>query len=336
MSSPNPTKLGLGLLLCLVVASLSVPVKGGLYLTNFEGDALHLADIVLRMAMGQGAHTDFMTPLGSLAFWPFVPFQRSGLPLGVSYAMGQALVGLVLLPCIWRACVSRLPPVTGWAFGLLCILLVTSLAHGDDRGITAVSMHYNRWSWVMVFIATILTVLPPTGKARPVLDGALAGLLLGAVAYLKVTYFVVFAPVLLLIALLRQDGRFLLGGMASTAFIGAALFVPANGMGYFMDLVAVTGAPLRNVPGLPLQDLIIAPTYLAATLTLFAGAMILRRHGKGAEGLSILLLFPAFLVTTWQNHGNDPLWLILLGTLLAALWHADRKVTGVGLAALAA
>ena len=80
MSSPNPTKLGLGLLLCLVVTSLSVPVKGGLYLTNFEGDALHLADIVLRMAMGQGAHADFMTPLGSLAFWPFVPFQRSGLP----------------------------------------------------------------------------------------------------------------------------------------------------------------------------------------------------------------------------------------------------------------
>jgi len=336
MSSPNPTKLGLGLLLCLGLTSASVPLKGGLYLTNFEGDALHLADIVLRMAMGQGPHADFMTPLGALAFWPFVPFQGANMPLGLSYAAGQALVGLVLLPFVVRASVSRLPRVTAWAFGLLCILLITSLAHGDDRGITAVSMHYNRWAWVMVFVATVLTVLPPTGTARPALDGALAGLLLGAVAYLKVTYFVTFAPVLLLVALLRGDMRFLVAGVAATAIIGVALLLPLNGLGYVQDLLAVANAPLRNAPGLPLQDLIIAPTYLAATLTLFAGAMILRRKGRGVEGLSILFLFPAFLVVTWQNHGNDPLWLILLGTLLAALWNTNRSITGVGLAALAA
>ncbi|MEM9342115.1 MAG: hypothetical protein AAGA87_03630 [Pseudomonadota bacterium] len=335
MSSPNPTKLALGLLLCVALVSLSVPFKGGLYLTNFEGDALHLADIVLRMSGGEAPHADFMTPLGALAFWPFVPFQ-STLPLGLSYTAGQALVALALLPFIWRAATSRLPPATGWAFALLCVLLVTSLAHGDDRGITAVSMHYNRWAWVMVFVATVLTTLPPTGAPRPLLDGALSGLLLGAVAYLKVTYFVAFAPVLLLIALLRGDLRFLAAGIAVTAVTGAALFFPLNGMGYIADLLAVTNAPLRNAPGLPLQDLIIAPTYIAATLTLFAGAMILRRKGRGVEGLSILILFPAFLVVTWQNHGNDPLWLILLGTLLAAMWNTDRAITGAGLAALSA
>ncbi|MCB2159989.1 MAG: hypothetical protein KDD95_17150, partial [Rhodobacteraceae bacterium] len=41
--------------------------KGGFYLGMHEGDAIHLAEIVLRMADGQWPHLDFMTPLGVLS-----------------------------------------------------------------------------------------------------------------------------------------------------------------------------------------------------------------------------------------------------------------------------
>jgi len=45
---------------------------GAVLILSFDGDALHMAQIVLRMAEGQIPHQDFVTPLGLMAFLPIV------------------------------------------------------------------------------------------------------------------------------------------------------------------------------------------------------------------------------------------------------------------------
>ena len=86
---------------------------------------------------------------------------------------------------------------------------------------------------------------------------------------------------------------------------------------YLGDLRAVLDAPLRDAPGIGLSQILISPAYLAMTLTALFGAWFLRRSGRDAEGLSVLLLLPAFVLVTWQNFGNVPVWLLLLAALLA-------------------
>lgn len=327
MSRPNPANLGAFLTLLLAVSALPVWVKGGLYITNFEGDALHLADIALRMADGEAIHASFMTPIGVLAFWPFQPFLRAGIPLGLSFALGQALFAVPVAVALWHAAATRLPAITAYLFGGASVLILTSLAHGHDSANVAVSMHYNRWAWGAAFAAILLTVLHPRGTARPWLDGAIAGLLLAGLAYLKITYFVAFAPALVLIALLRRDIAFLGAAVAGGALGGVALvlgFGWEHAMAYLADLQAVRDAPLRDAPGLDWPDLLISPAFIAPTLLAIGAGVWLRRSGRRVAGLSILILLPAFVFVTWQNFGNDPLWLIVLSAVLAAVYDTDR------------
>ena len=327
MSRPNPATLGLFLAAVLIASSLPVWLKGGLYITNYEGDALHLADIVLRMAEGQVPHRDFATPIGVLAFWPVAIFVRAGLDLGHAFAAGQALFAIPATALVWRAAASRLPRVTAFAFGAAAVLLLSSLAHGYDTANLAVSMHYNRWAWVLAFAATLLTVLPDRGRPAPVLDGALVAVALVALGLLKVTYVVAFPPVLGLVALARGERGFLLGAVATGVGLSGLLLLMlglAHFQGYLADLVSVRNAPLRDAPGIGIDDLLVSPGYLAGTLLMLGTAIWLRRAGRQVEGLAVLLLLPAVVFVTWQNFGNDPVWLILIAALLAAIWDSDR------------
>jgi hypothetical protein len=347
MSRPNPGKLAAFLVVFIALAALPIWLKGGLYITNFDGDALHLADIVLRMAAGERPHLDFATPLGILGFWPFLPGLRAGLDLGHAFALGQTLFALCAAGLVWWAAVSRLSTRLAYGFAGAAVILLTSLSHGASGSMIAVSMHYNRWAWVLAFVAVVIAVLKPVGRVRPWIDGAVLALAMAGMAFLKVTYVAAFGPALLLILLVRRERALLvasLGSGAVVAVVATALLGPAMMLAYLGDIRAAAAGPIRNKPGLELHDIVISPAYLVVTLTALAGAAILRRGGAATEGLSILILIPAFLYVTWQNYGNDPIWLILLSVLLFAMRPARRAgkppekdpSVGVGLAAFAA
>ncbi len=347
MSRPNPGKLALLLVGLVLAGLLPVLLKGGLFITSYEGDALHLADIVLRMAAGERAHRDFMTPLGALAFWPFVPGLRMGADLGLAFVIGQVLFALAAAIPIGWATRTRLPARLGYGFAGISALLLTSLSHGAAGSIVAVSMHYNRWAWVVSFAAVVVAVLPPLGRARPWIDGAVVAGCVAVLAFLKATYVVAFAPALVLILLVRRDWALLLAAAVAGAVLAAvlvALLGPAAILAYLGDLRAVAHGAVRRAPGYELHALVISPAYFVGVATALAGAMVLRRGGAAAEGLSILILIPAFLYVTWQNYGNDPVWLILLWVLLFALRPARAEgippgkdpSVGVGLAGFAA
>ncbi len=321
MNGPNPGKLTAIVLGLITISALSVLVKGGLYLSHFEGDAFHLADIVLRSVAGERAHLDFMTPLGALGFQPIVWFAKAGFPLGHAFVYGQVLFALVIAgPLIWAA-VSRLSAPLAFGFALAVVALLTSLSHGQSGSIVAISMHYNRWAWAVAFIACLIAFVPPKRADRPQVDGVILAGSMAMLAYLKVTYLAAFAPLIILVLILRRDMTRLavavVAGLVLAVGIVATLGLPSV-MAYIGDIQSIRGTGVRAAPGLDFADLLISPPYFVGVAAALTGAFLLRGSGARTEGLAILLLVPACVFVTWQNFGNDPVWLILLATLLGA------------------
>lgn len=291
-------------------------VKGGFYIGKHEGDTLHLADIVLRMAEhGQLPHLDFMTPIGIGAVWPIAAFVKAGLGLGHAIFAAQAAVAAVLFAPAIRVALSRFPPPLAGVFATYVMVLCLALVHGEAETAISISMHYNRWAWALAYVAIPLALLAPLGKDRPWLDGALIGAAMAGMVLIKVTYFAAFASAVLIALIARRQGRMVLAAVLAGLAV-AALVTLALGVGFWLaylaDLRSVAVSEIRSAPGHSLGGVLAAPAYLAGTFTLLAGVIFLRQAGRRVEGLVLLALVPGFVYVTFQNFGNDPQWLVLL------------------------
>ncbi len=334
----------ISLMIVLVGASLA---PGAFFVGKHEGDMFHLLQVLFRMEHGQLPHEDFVTPIGVLAFAPIVVFLKAGFGVGKAFLLGQALVAVAFFPAVWWVSASRFRG--GWAclFGAGVMVLLLALVHGTVEPSISPSMHYNRWAWAAAFLALAAAILPGQGRAHALADGIVIGLALSVMALTKVTFFAAFA-VPILVALvgrgtLRTGVWAVLTGLVVIA--GVTLMMgPAYWTGYLSDLLVVSGSIVRPQPGMSLKDVISAPSHLVGTAVLILSVVLLRQAERGLEGLVLLLLVPGFLYVTWQNSGNDPQWLALLGMLLWMLrptreihnaigWDMQK---GVGMAALAA
>lgn len=322
MSRSNPLSLLAVLALFVAGVSALALLKGGLLASRHEGDMLHLLEILFRLERGELPHIDFMTPIGAFAFLPVHAYLAGGLGVDRAFHLAQASVAAGLLPLVWWTAWSRFPGPLAHGFGLLCLVLVLALVHGEAQAVVSVSMHYNRWAWAVSFVAIALAVLKPMSRPRPVLDGALIGFCLAALAMIKVTYLVAFAPGILAALLLRHPRSALvaaaLAGLAVAA--GVTLW---GGVGYWAaymgDLLAVARSDVRPNPSLPLLDTLVAPAYLGGTLAAAAAFIGLRRAGAEEAGVLVVLLLPGFFYATYQNFGNDPQWLAFLALVVLAL-----------------
>jgi len=344
----QPVALAAGMaVFALLLAAL--PFAGqGLPVTLYEGDAQHLADIVLRMAAGEVPHRDFMTPLGVLGLAPIAGFAALGLGFAHAFLAAQALVAaLVFLPML-RVARSRFPGGLAWLYGAVVMVLCLALVHGDTAPGLALSMHYNRWAWALAYLALPLALMAPIGARHPWLDGALLGGAMAALVLLKITYFVAFAPAVLIGLIARREGAglvaaLLAGGVVvglATALLGVDFWA-----GYLHDLLTVAGSEMRAAPGDSFSTVMTGPKYLGGTVLALFAVIFLRQAQERAAGLGLLLLVPGFLYVTYQNFGNDPQWLPLLGLIALALrpavgvtnglgWNLRPALLGLGVAAL--
>jgi len=325
-------------------------LAGGLYVTQHEGDTLHLADLVLRMAdAGQVPHLDFMTPIGIGALWPIALFERAGLGFGHAFLAAQAAVAVLMFLPILRAGQSRFPGWLAWLFAGYVIALCLALVHGEDLPASSVSMHYNRWAWALAYVAVPLAMIEPLGRRRPWLDGGLIGLMMAGMALVKVTYFIAFAPGVVVALLVRRD----LSALAVALAVGlavAGICTLALGVefwaAYLRDLMSVAQSETRAAPGDSFFGVMGSPGRIGGTMLLLATVIFLRQSEAMAEGLVLLLLTPAFIYVTYQNFGNDPQWLVLAALIALALrpqtsvangfgWRLRDAMTLVGAGALA-
>lgn len=336
MGRANPFVLT-GILLVFVLAYGSLPwLAGGLFLDNHEGDSYHFLDILLRMEAGQVPHLDFVTPLGILTFLPIVLLMNAGFSAGLATILAQLAVALVLLPLVVYAAVSRMTRGVGLMFGFFTLGLVLALSYGSALSGVTISMHYNRWAWAVAFVMLALALIPPRGAERPLLDGGLIGVLGGLLLLLKITYFVTMVPVAALALWARWGVRGIIAAVVGGLLVVVAATVaygPGFWIAYLDDLRVVAGSDVRPYVGVPLNEIIVGPAYISATLVGLATVMMVRATGDRVVSTAIALLVPGFIYISYQNFGNDPQWLLFVPVLLLALRPVEgyAQVFGVDL-----
>lgn len=334
MRDSETKRLALGLIAFLVVLGGLPFLKGGFYIGKHEGDAMHMAEIVLRIAGGEWPHLDFMTPIGVLAMAPIAWFVMLGAGIGHAIFLAQALAALAVLPAVLWVARSRLGPVTGWLYGAYVMILCVALVHGEAEQSVSISMHYNRWAWAIAYAVLPLALLAPRdGRVRAAADGIPIGLGLAALVLIKVTYFISLAPAILIALLARRWWATVLwaavAGLAAAALV-TAFAGPAFWLAYARDLATVAGSEVRPAPGLDFHEIAASPLHIGASLALLATIIFLRQSGRMIEGMALLFLMPGFLYITYQNFGNDPQWLILVAVFAPALRPAEGTVNGRG------
>ncbi len=322
MERANPFVLIIGLILMALVWGMAGWLQDGLYIAKHEGDAIHLLDILMRMEMGQTAHVDFLTPIGSMAFKPIVWLMGPEVGAGRAFLGSQVLILAALIPAVFWIGISRLSTVQALCFGLIVTVLTTALVHGTSAPISSVSMHYNRWAWVFAFLAIILAILPPSGLRLPVLDGVIIGTCFAILALIKVTYVAAFVLPVFVALLLRRDWIAFVSGVVSGAvFLG--VYTGLNGLDYWSaylnDVVTVTLSDTRAIPSHPLSGVIAAPEFIGASIVVLLSVIFLRQSRQMNGGLVLLLLVPGFFYVTFQNFANDPQWLYVLPVILFSL-----------------
>lgn len=334
MSRPNPVVMALILAAYVAAITALYVVKGGLYTSAHEGDLYHFLDIVFRMERGEVIHRDFMTPLGLFSAWPLAFFLDQGFSVGRAYVWAQTLVAAVLTPLVAYAAATRFKGWVAWVFGIATLGLVMALVYGGVSIDLSVSMHYNRWSWAAAFVVLTLSMLPAHGRPRPVLDGTIIGVLMGALALTKMTYFLALAPVVLVAIVWPFEARRLIAAVAgglSVALVVTLVFGFGFWGAYLGDLLTVVTGDIRSYPGEPLDELIGGARWAAGSAAVIAGIFILRRLGQTRLAVLFILLLPAMIYITWQNFGNDPFWWGFLGLVLFALRpRPDAKAEGLG------
>jgi len=322
MSRPSSFVLATILIAFLALYGGLPYLKHGLYLDIHEGDTYHLLDILFRMSEGAVPHEDFMTPLGVVAFAPFLAFMNAGHSAGMSIIFGQLVVGLILLPIAVYAARTRLSRPVGLYFGLLVVGLAVALTYGGAKAGIAISMFYNRWAWAIAFLVVVLAFIPPAKEDRAGLESALIGVLCGALLMLKVTYFVAVVPAIAvaLFARCRLKGILvatLAGGVVlaiATAWLGVAYWP-----GYLGDLRVVSNNELRPNVGVPFNVILSGPGFIGGTFVLAFSVFCLRKTGHDSLAVALLVLAPGLIFITYQNFGNDPMWLWLMPVLLLSL-----------------
>lgn len=302
----------------LAVLTMARVNDGGLFLLSFEGDAVHLAQVVQRMLLGQVPGRDFLTPLGAYAFLPVVWLMKAGFGLGPAFAYAPTFLGLACLPAVWWLGLTRLSLAAALAFGAGFLILLLSLLHGGAGATVTVSMYYNNWGWAVLMPVVLAALTPARG------DGWVVALVTGAglafLALLKAPFAVFLLPaVILSLALARRWGE-LAGGVA----VGLVVLVLATwplGLfdywrGYLSDLLFVAGSPVRSSPGRDIVGMAIMPGHVMLFLGWLGAALLLRQARRDAAALVFLALGAGFFAITQQNWQNDPHWALIFGLLL--------------------
>lgn len=336
MSRPNPYVLTAVLLAFVALFGGLSLAQGGLYLDTHEGDTYHLLDVLFRMKQGLDPHTDFVTPLGLLAFLPIVLFMQEGFGVGMAILWAEIAIALAMVPLVSYAAASRLPRRTAYAFGLFVVGLILAMTYGGSSSGASISMHYNRWAWALAFAMLTLAVLPARGRERQVLDGLLIGILAAALLLIKITFFVCLLPAVALALLWRrQRTAFVAALIAGLAVVAAVTLVygPDHWLGYYNDLRIVTSSEVRPFVGVPFNQIVAGPVHVGGTILAILTVFLLRQSQRERDGIVLVLLIPAFLYITYQNFGNDPKWYVFLAVLLMALRppRGEFKVAGVDL-----
>lgn len=311
----------------LLVQAILTTLSGGLFFTRHEADMVHLTSLVLRQSGGELYHLDISTPIGGWSTLPMAILHKAGFGLGSAMLWGQVSVFALIAPFAAIIMANRLTLGQAALFAVLLSGLITGLVFGGTDSLISLSMSYNRWCWAVALVIA-LAVLLPGRRPNSVSEGVVIGLLMASMAMVKASYPVALAlPVIF--GLLRNGRTIpLLAAIFSATALLAAVTL-ATGFEYWRayaaDLLIVAGSDHRSAPGLDWSALVASPAGLPATLVVFGMAIFAGRLDRRDMAGTLFLFFAAFTFMTWQNFGNDPIW---LAALAMVGWVLSRQGQG--------
>lgn len=311
----------------LAVLAMMRANSGAMLIMSFDGDAIHMAQIVLRMQAGQVPHLDFLTPLGAMAFLPIVWMMDVGFGVGTAFAYAPVMIALFMLPALYWVGISRFSSSGALALGTVFLVQMLALVHGGDAPTVSASMYYNNWCWAVGALVITLAVLPSRFAGRWALWGEplILGGGVGFLVLTKATFAVFLLPALLIALLARRQFKMLgLSVLWSLVFL-TCFTVPLGGLvywqGYVHDLLFVANSAVRGQPGAALSLMLLSPAQITGNLAILAGIIFLRQARKSDCALVMLALAAGWVLITQQNWQNDPHWLIPAGLVLLGMAH---------------
>ena len=206
---------GRGLVQYAAASSLLAAFLGALTIYNGPSvidaptDVFVLIGGAWRMLLGQIPHLDFHNPIGALTY----ALVEAGMAIGGAETLGFPWAATLLLAVavIWASAVaySRLEPWLAFGFVVfIALLCVATRPLGYAPDTHSYAMLYNRIGWVWLSILAVQAFIEPRREpARPELDAASIGALLGLLFYTKITFAIFGGLALGLALLLRPDLR---------------------------------------------------------------------------------------------------------------------------------
>ena len=191
----EPTGLGLLFLtsvLPLIIGASALLYSGRVLSREMTWDLLFNLAGAWHLSWGHVAHIDFREPVGALNFLlTALGFRLVGYS-PFAFVVGAVIVALVLFIAASLAAWRRLPLLPATIFVILTVLLaLVPVNVGDVPRAYSFAMSYNRYGWAALAVLFLILFLPPkVSRVGTAVDVAVVGVLVAAMFYLKITYFV--------------------------------------------------------------------------------------------------------------------------------------------------
>ncbi len=221
--------------LCFLLLSLNYT-----YISVMLNDTFVIIDGAYRMAQGYIPHVDFRTQLGFLNFaFPALAMLITD-NVGAAVPTALALYVLFLSPLAAYVICTRM---RYWIAIPLFLYIVFLVASPFMVGSTPVQISfasiYNKVGWAALLIV-LLMYIAPIFQARKlwIFDALVASLLIAFLLYTKITYGLVAAAAVVLMAILNGEWRrrAILGALLFVAIIGVVELALGINYYYFSDL----------------------------------------------------------------------------------------------------
>ncbi len=223
----------------VAIWSLLVFTQDTLPQNSMTWDLMHAMAGGWYLHEGLRPHGDFITQLGYLSFLPIhLGMSVTGPSVFAFHAVTGMALALVYPLCI-LGCHKRVATLQAWVFTLAIsaiVLLPTNI--GEGTGVTSYAMYYNRISWSLISVFSIILFIRIDQRSRFGAAELSVLLLCGFVLfYIKITYFVVACAGLYLEIFFgpRSRGRRLVTAAILSVLLLIFGMLPFN-LAYFADL----------------------------------------------------------------------------------------------------
>lgn len=243
---------------------------------------------------GHVAHVDFHDASGRLSFLlTALGFHLLG-PVPFAFLINIAIMGAILFAAAFLAAMRRLPLLPAALFVMLTALLALMPANVGDRPEQfTFAMSYNRYGWSAYSILALILFVPPREQRdRTWIDIAVAGGLLAAMFYLKITYFAAGLATLGFAVLFhRHVGRYWRAWLVVGALLVLNALAPHN-QAYLADILAwATSGAVRKAATLHVNNFVAAIGQYGPYLAAVAVGAWLWSSGRATFRLPLTLVF---------------------------------------------